>query len=306
MKFGIKKQALFSFLLVFLFLAACQKNSETQSDQKDRMVVFVSVVPQQYFVDRIGGELVDTRAMVEPGASPATYEPKPSQMAALSDAELYFSIGVAFEQVWLDKISSANADMLIIDSAKGIERLVMTDSHEHEDEDGHVEAEDVGELDPHIWLSPSLVKVQAQNIYEALAIADPENAMIYEENLNQFLSDITILQNELTETLANAANRKFMVFHPSWGYFAEDFNLEQLAIEVGGTEPSASELADLISEAQEENIAVVFAQPEFSTKDAETIASAIDGEVILVSPLAYDWLENLREVAGSFSSAMSK
>ena len=95
-----------------------------------------------------------------------------------------------------------------------------------------------------------------------------------------------------------------MVFHPSWGYFARDFGLEQIPVEVGGQEPSAQELAELIARAKEENIRIIFAQPELSTQDAETIAKEIGGEVLLVSPLSPDWLENLREVAQTFAEAL--
>ena len=302
------KRVIFGLVLIFGGLTACQNVAETPAAREDeRMVVFVSVVPQQYFVDRIGGEFVDAQVMVAAGASPATYEPKPSQMTALNDAVIYFSIGVAFENAWLDRISAANDEMLIVDSAKGIERLPMTIPHSHSDEeDSQHDDSAEGEMDPHVWLSPSLVKIQAINSYESLAAVDPVHQAQCEQNLNVFLADITALENELTATFAGVVNRKFMVFHPSWGYFAKDFNLEQIAIEVGGTEPSAAEMADLIEEAQEENISVVFAQPEFSTKNAETIAEAINGEVILISPLAYDWLDNLRLVSNTFAEVLNQ
>ncbi|MCD4751554.1 MAG: zinc ABC transporter substrate-binding protein [Anaerolineaceae bacterium] len=294
---------LFVVLVVVLLFTACQSTVEQGPTGDERMVVFVSVVPQQYFVDRIGGEFVDVRVMVEAGDSPATYEPKPSQMAALSEAKIYYSIGVPFETVWLEKITSMNKSMVIVDTASGIERLPIMDEHSHENDEKETDHKE-GALDPHIWLSPSLVKIQARHIFSALVEADSEHAKEYESNLNAFLSDIESLEEELTQTLSDLETRKFMVFHPSWGYFARDFDLEQIAIEVGGTEPSAEEMVELIEKAQKEDIHVIFAQPEFSQQDAETIANAIGGEVVLISPLAYDWLENLREVAATFSSAL--
>ena len=255
--------------------------------------VTVSILPQKYFVERIGGGHVSVNVMVEPGASPATYEPKPQQLAALSRSAAYFSIGVAFEQVWLEKISSANPDMLLVDTAAGIERMPMG------------EETGTANLDPHIWLSPRLVEVQAQNICAALAQIDPTHAKDYDANLASFEADIDALDTDIRQKLAGVESRKFIVFHPAWGYFARDYGLEMIPIEVGGQEPSAAELAQVIAIAQEEHIQVVLAQPEFSTRSAETIAGEIGGRVLLISPLAPDWLDNMRRVADTFTQVLS-
>jgi zinc transport system substrate-binding protein len=273
--------------------------------EEARVQVTVSIVPQAYFVERIGGEHVAVNVMVEAGASPATYEPKPEQLTALSKSAAYFSIGVPFENVWLERIAEANSEMRMVDTAAGIERLPLSahSHHDHDEDEEHAEAE--GVLDPHIWLSPALVKVQARNIHAALVALDPAREADYTANLDTFLADIEALQADIHATLDGVEQRAFMVFHPSWGYFADEFGLEQIAIEVGGQEPSAQELAALIDTAKEEEIRVIFAQPEFSTADAETIASEIDGEVLLVSPLARDWLSNLQEVAATFAEALA-
>jgi zinc transport system substrate-binding protein len=266
--------------------------------------VTVSILPQKYFVERIGGEHVVVNVMVEPGASPATYEPKAEQLTALSQAATYLSIGVPFEKAWLDKIASANDEMLMVDTAAGIERIPI-DAHYKVELGGRPESEAEGR-DPHIWLSPELVKIQAQNIYTALAELDPANEVEYKTNLESFLADIDELIADIEETLERISSRKFMVFHPAWGYFGDDFELEMIPIEVGGQEPSAAELAELITTAKEEGIQVIFAQPEFSTKDAGTIAKEISGEVLLISPLAPDWLDNLRWVAKTFAEVLSQ
>jgi zinc transport system substrate-binding protein len=178
------------------------------------------------------------------------------------------------------------------------------EGHSDDEDDDHDHAE--GAPDPHIWLSPSLVKVQARTIAEALIDLDPDRQAAYEANLDAFLADIEDLEGTIEEALSGVESRKFLVFHPSWGYFAEDFGLEQVAIEVGGQEPSARELAELIALAEEEEIRVVFAQPEFSAEDATTIAEEIGGEVIMVSPLAEDWLNNMSKVADTFAEALSR
>jgi zinc transport system substrate-binding protein len=180
--------------------------------------------------------------------------------------------------------------MMMVDTTEGIDRMPMGGSGDNPD--------------PHIWLSPRLVKIQARTITEALKELDPEHEATYQANLERFLDDIKALDADIRQSLSDLERRKFMVFHPSWGYFARDYNLEMIAIEVGGQEPSAAELAELIARAKEENIQVIFAQPEFSTKAAETIAEAIDGQVLLIDPLAPDWLSNMREVADTFAEVL--
>jgi len=273
--------------LAATLLAGCGPSATPEP--ADRLRVTVSILPQKYFVERIGGEHVDVTVMVQPGASPATYEPKPEQLRALSRADAYIGIGVPFEKAWLDRIASANPEMLIVDTTKGIERMGEPENP-----------------DPHIWLSPRLVKIQARTIYEALAQLDPAHKDAYKANLEGFLADVDALDADIRRTLEGVRSRKFMVLHPSWGYFARDYGLEMIPIEVGGQEPSAAELAALIATAREEGIRAIFAQPEFSTRAAETIAREIGGEVLLISPLAPDWPDNLRHVARTLGEVLSR
>lgn len=285
--------------LAAFILAACSSvqasvpaDSQTgqESSASSPIDVTVSILPQQYFVERIGGELVNVNVMVLPGQSPATYEPKPEQMTALSKSAAYVSIGVPFEKAWLEKIQAANTKMKMVDTTQGIEREATGD----------------GGFDPHIWLSPSLVKLQSETIYNALAELDAEHAEEYKSNFDAFMKDIDTLDNEIRSTLAQTESKKFLVFHPAWGYFARDYGLEMIPIEIGGQEPSAQELAGLIQKAKDENIKVVFAQPEFGQQDAETIATEIGGKVILISPLNPDWLNNLKTVADTFAEVLNQ
>jgi len=290
------------FILPAGVILACGKAPIAIEDGK--LEVVVSILPQRYFVERIGGEYVNVNVMVVPGSSPATYEPKPEQLKALSQAVAYFSIGVPFENVWLDRIAAINPDMMMVDTIADIVRMPMRTHHLHGEETEIEENE--GAPDPHVWLSPELVKLQAQTIYVALAQLDPIHSDSYAANLEIFIADIDDLEEEITVALSGLKSRKFMVFHPAWGYFAADFGLEQIAVEVGGQEPSAQELAQLIESAKEAGITIVFAQPEFSTQDAQTIAEEIDGEVLLISPLALDWLENLRTVSLTISGVLNR
>ena len=276
-----------------------------------QLEVMVSIPLQKYFVERIGGDRVNVNILLPSGASPATYEPKPQQLQSLSNADAYVRIHVPFENAWWERISSANSDLQVIDLTQDINRMPMAFDHHHhhgeEGEHGHdeAEAETGANPDPHIWLSPPLVKEQAQTIYNALVELDPQNQPRYQENLTAFIAEIEQLNQDIEASLANIEDRTFMVFHPAWGYFADAYDLEMIPIEVGGNEPSAAEMSQLIKEAEAENIEVIFAQPQFSTRSAKTIANEISGEVILIDPLAEDWLSNMRKVSETFEQVLS-
>ncbi len=275
----------------------------------ERLSVFVSIIPQKYFVQQIGKDLVNVSVLVEPGASPHTYEPKPRQMTALTEADLYFAIGVEFEKAWLRRLSSANPQMDIVHTDQNVRKIPMAAHHHHHsdsdhdhDHDGH--DHDHGGHDPHIWLSPPLVVQQARTILMALQEADPVHRSEYEANYKRFLDKLYQLDAELRSIFAGKKDMRFMVFHPAWGYFAEAYNLRQVPVEVMGKDPKASELQELIEHARATGIRIVFAQPQFSTRSAETVASEINGEVVFADPLAADWSANLKSVAEKFEAAL--
>ncbi len=302
---------LFSLSLVCGLMAKSVSAAENIS-------VFVSIVPQKYFVEQIGGDMVDVKVMVKPGSSPHNYEPKPQQLTDLAKAKIYFAVGVPFEGSWLDKIASSNPDMLVVHTEENIEKLQMAAHHHHDEEaEGNDEEHhdhDVNEheedehdehgLDPHIWLSPVLVKIQASSILSALQKTDPEHAAIYESNFKSFIQRVDALDNELKELFKGRKGLQFMVFHPSWGYFADAYGLKQVPVELEGKDPSPKQLQILIHEALEDNIKVVFVQPQFSKRSAEVIAGAIGGSVAVADPLAEQWETNLRDVADKFKAAL--
>ncbi len=275
--------------------------------EADRISVFVSIPPQRYFVQQIGKERVSVQVMVRPGASPATYEPKPVQMAAIAKADVYFSIGVPFENVWLEKIAAGNPDMPIVATDRGIEKLPMA-VHDHDrGVEGHDHGSGKGQghcLDPHIWTSPLLVIQQARTIAAALKQIDPVHQNRYEANYATFAETLTLLDRELREILNRIENRKFLVFHPSWGYFAQAYGLIQVPVEAEGKSPKPAHLHDIIEHAKRDKIRVVFVQPQFSTKSARTIAAAIGAKVVVADPLAEDWADNLRSQTIKFKDAL--
>ena len=292
------------FLVITFLIVGCSPQAAPAIQDEDGLTVSVSILPQKYFVERIGGERASVNVMVGPGDSPHSYEPKASQMTALSNSDVYFSIGVEFEDAWMDRIRSANPQMQVVNLALEINPIPMEAHVHHDEEHADEEGDHAEEMDPHIWTSPANGTLIAEKIAETLIALDPAYATTYQENLDALLVDISKLQADINTALADVDARNFMVFHPAWGYFAREFNLQQIPVEVAGSEPSASELAQLIKEAEEENISVIFAQPEFSTRSAEYIASEIDGKVILVSPLAEDWLDNMRTVAQTFAEEL--
>ncbi|NNG01054.1 MAG: zinc ABC transporter solute-binding protein [Desulfobacteraceae bacterium] len=268
-----------------------------------KVAVFVSVLPQQYFVEEIGKDLVDVQTMVLPGANPATYEPRPRQMAAISKARLYFAVGVPFESAWLKKIVSANPSMRVVHTDDNIKKIPMA-VHRHEGESHSDDDHNHGIMDPHIWLSPPNVKVMAGHILNALTAADPENQKAYEFNHRNFMSRIDMLDDQLRTVFSEKKGLEFMVFHPAWGYFAQAYGLHQVPIEAEGKNPKPARLKSLIEHARSRQIQVLFVQPQFSSKSAERVAREIGGTVVFVDPLALNWMENLQIVAENFKSAL--
>ena len=267
-----------------------------------KLAVFVSIPPQKYFLHQIGKQRVDVQVMIQPGASPATYEPKPRQMAAISRTHIYFAIGVPFEKTWLKKIAAANPDMQVVHTDHGIQKIRMatnhTESERHREKDHH------GELDPHIWLSPTLVMTQARTILNALVEIDPDHRAVYEANTKVFVSKLAALDDELKNIFAGKQGFQFMVFHPSWGYFARAYGLQQVPVEIEGKNPKPAQLKALIEHAKKKHINIIFVQPQFSSRSARLLAKEIGGQVIFADPLAPDWSGNLREVAQKFKVAL--
>ena len=271
--------------------------------------VFASVVPIQTFVEKIGGQHVDARAMVRPGFDPHTYDPTPQQISALTGAMLYVRTGMPFENAWMARIRSANQSMQVLDVRNGI-TLRTLEAHgndEHHDQDqakheanhAHADAQD-----PHVWTSPPLVLRMAGSIRDKLSALDSAHAADFAHNHDAFVAELQALDRELRILLDPLPNRKFMVFHPAWGYFADSYELTQVSIEHEGKEPGARGLAALIDQAKQDKIKVVFVQPQFSKRQARQVAVAINGAVIAVDPLAGDYVDNLRRVGQQFAQAL--
>ncbi len=289
------KGLLLSVLVVStLLLSGCVSNA-VESDSNGNLNVVVSILPQKHFVEAVGGGLVNVNELIPPGSSPATYEPNPSDLVLVEEADVYFRVGyVPFEKSHVDELAALNPDMLVVDTSVSVElRYFGGESDERR-------------VDPHLWLSPTRVKKQVDVIAETLSEEDPENAGVYQSNAEAFKEELDELHFEIQAEFAELKSDTLMVFHPAWGYFAEDYGLEQVAIEQSGKEPTAEELQELIDLAREENVKVIFVQTQFNQEIAESIAEEVGAVVVSINPLAEDYVNNLRSVATAISENLNK
>ncbi len=298
-----------SFFLILSF-SGCVRTIDTDIND-DKIGVIVSIPPQAEFVEKVGGDKVIVTVMVPPGANPHTYEPSPVQLEEVSRAQIYAKVGsgIEFELVWMDKIININEKMLVVDSSGGVKFFAVTyengvpvDYNEYDK--GSMDESKLKGIDPHIWLSPLNAKIMSENIYEGLVQVDSENQEYYKKNLDNYLAELDILDEEISKMFSEKENKVIMVFHPTWTYFALDYGIKQMTIEEEGKEPTVEGIKDLIDKARKYNIKVIFASPEFSTKSAEAIAKEIGGSVKLVSSLKKNYMKNMKEVARAFAGSM--
>jgi zinc transport system substrate-binding protein len=272
---------------------AAQQAAE-QAARKGGLEVFVSIQPQKYFVERVAGPQAEVSVMVPPGKEPHNYEPTPRQVSRLSAADIYFRIGVPFEEAFIPRIERSLEELPVVDVSRDVERRRLDTRS----------ADGQGAEDPHVWLGPVEVKKIAAVIRDALSELVPERASTYSENYRTFASEIDALHEQLSRELAPLEGETMFVFHPAFGYFADTYGLDQQAVEIGGNEPSARQLQEIIERAQTEGVQVIFVQPQFSKASAEQIAGAIDGAVIPIDPLAEDWMDNMRTIADRIREGM--
>jgi zinc transport system substrate-binding protein len=214
----------------------------------------------------------------------------------LQEAEIYFRIGhISFEKAQIGKLAQVNSRMKVVDTSEGISFIKLT-AHEHENGSGQEGEYESGD-DPHIWLSPKLVKIQAGHIYSALVEARPADEAYFRDNYNRFLSDLDSLDADLKDVFAPIKGRTILVFHPAFGYLANEYGFKQEAIEIDGKDPSPEHLRAIIDKALVDEVKVIFVQRQFSAKSAEAIADEVSGAVVQIDPLAKDYFTNLENMS---------
>lgn len=288
-------------MIILLSLFSCIVMGSAASSK----TVFVSILPQKYFVEYIGGDAVQVEVMIPPNHSPATYAPLPTQMRALSHADLFLSIGVPSEKGWLPKVQKLNKTILLVDQGKDIDRkpisrydgLVLKHSHNHHH--GHDHHDEM--MDPHIWLSPVLMQKQVDSIAQALVQIMPDRKAVFLKNAASLQIKLKNLSMNISNQLKHADSKSMMVFHPSWGYFCDEFGLKQIPVEISGKSPTPKTLMKILDYAKKHKVKSIYVQPQFSRKMAQVIAGHIGAKVVVLDPLAEDYFANLMKIASTLS-----
>lgn len=265
-------------------------------------IVAVSIPPQAWLAERIGGDLIRTQVLLPPGASPVTYEPSPRQIVAISAAALYIKVGhpgFVLEARHLKGPLGETPSMPVLDMSEGVELLDL-DAHHHGDDHAY------GEGDPHLWLSTSVVREFAPRLAEEIKRLLPTRAALVEKNLQGFLRELAMLDQEITQRLDRFRGREFVVYHPAWGYFAHDYALKQRAIETDGKEPGPAHLSQVIDELRAADCRVIFVQSGFSDKGPRVIARETGARVEVLDPFARDWINNLRRTSKLLAEGLER
>jgi len=287
------------YILFALCIFGCSERESPQESGKP--VVFTSVLPQAGLAKVVAGDLVEIQTLIGEGQSPHSYEPTARQLAALGHANALLTIGVPFEKHLLKKIIPLYPELPIFETQRGIE--LRTLPHEH---DGEQCTHEHGEKDPHIWLTPLNAMIVAGNVCAALQEIDPEHTAAYQKNTDQLQNELQHLHEEIAAVLSPYKGNRFYVFHPSFGYFADAYGLEQIPVELDGKSPSSRQLVGLIEQAKHDGVKVIFVQKQFPADSAKAIADALDGRVVQLDPLAEDSVANLRLIAESITQALKK
>lgn len=265
-----------------------------------RLKVHVSIQPQKFFVERLVKEKGDVEVLINPGKSPVIYSPSPDQIKRLIQSDIYFRIGVPFENGLLYKIRNIAPDLMIVDARQDILSRDIKQSYNNSDS-----SQETGQ-DPHIWMNPVLLKIQVRTMLNTLVKFDKENQLFYESNFREIIKDLDVLHESLTLILAPFKGSNFFVFHPAFGYFAEQYGLHQIAVEKMGRSPRGRELSSIIKMAKQQKLKVIFAEPQFDQTAVQKIAKTINGSVIFIDPLAYDYLSNMETIANEIVKGLNK
>ena len=285
-------------LAIVVILIACLSSGcvETTSDEEDgRIPVAVTILPMKEIASAIGGDRIAVTVIVPPGTEPHTFEPTPGQIVSIAESRIFFRVGcglLPFEDRLVSRLSSQNPGLLVVDLSEGIDLIKGDAGHEHDE--NHLSTESA---DPHIWLSPTNGALMAETIARTLIAIDPEGEAIYQENLDEYQKRTASVDAEVREILGALPGRRFIVTHDAWGYFAREYDLEQVAVHIGGKEPTAREIQEVVRIAVEDGIRIVCIEPQFPERSARVIAAEINGDVVVIDPLPEAYLENFIRVA---------
>lgn len=265
-----------------ILVTAVMSSSCSDKPSDGKPVITVTIEPLRYFTEQIAGDKFEVMTMVPKGSSPETYEPTAQQMVTLTESELYIKVGnLGFEHTWMNRLKANAPHLIITDSSEGILPLPTIN----------------GGTDPHVWTSPVNALQIAHNIYRSLVMIDEKDSLYFRSNLDSLCSIITRTGLTIDARMDSIKHRSFIIYHPALTYFANDYHLEQMAIEEEGREPSASSLQSLINKAREKGTRLMFIQKEFSNRNTEIVSRGTNARIVEINPLSYDWEKEMLKIA---------
>lgn len=285
------------FLLLLIALILPFSGCISQNEGSSQVKAATTIIPLGEFVKAVGGDRVAVTVLVPPGAEPHTYEPSPSQIREVASADIYVENGAGLES-WMGSILMVNPHMLVVDTSRGVDLITGTD------EAAGAGTGNARAADTHIWLSPRDAMIQVRNICDGLIAVDPDGKDYYINNRDVFISKLKELDAYLNLTFSGTKKKKFVVLHPAWTYFARDYGLEQIPIEVEEKEPGPRYLTEVVNAALANNVTTVFVEPQYNPKLAEVIAKEINGRVVSVDDLAPNYIDNLRTVGEKIAESL--
>ncbi len=260
---------------------------------QSKPIVVVTIAPQAAFVREVAGDRVNIVTVLPPGANHETYSLPPQDMAQMSNASLYLALGLPPERsIILPKLAEMNRNMKIIDVQNEVARSYAPRFFAPDDQD------------PHIWLSPKRAILMVQLTARELSLLDPENRELYAANSQRYVGQIEAAEREARELLSPMANRTFIVYHPAFGYFAEDYNLTMVALEEEGKEADPRRMREVIDMAREKGIKIIFYQEDIDGRQSRTFAEELGGRAEKISPMATNYVDNIRRMARSFAEGL--
>lgn len=284
-------------LLIIIALTGCHSSTSIQTSKQ----VNVSILPQKYLVDKISGGKYQVNVMVISGNNHETYEPTPQQMVLMEQAPLYLQLCKdGFDQIWIDNIKSRTPQMLVADLSEGLKLISGETECNHK---GHNHAMSV---DPHVWISPSTMKIIALNTFKAMMEQFPADSVTFINGYALLEKEIIAIDNAFSTQLGPFKGSQFMVYHPVLSYLARDYGLTELSIETEGKEPSVESLKRLIEQARQNHIKVIFVQQEYDTRNAEIIANETGSKIVQFNPMGYNWPQQTADLLQYLTQNLSK
>ena len=283
-----------SLLLIILLLSIAFTGCSTKSSV-DKPIIITSIVPMQTFIENIVGTTYEVITIVPPGASPASYQPTPQEMTKISEAEYYFTIEVPTEKSnILNKINEFNPDIKLIK----VNELIKKNYPDRYFDDNKTIR------DHHIWLSPKRVISMIEEITLVLSNDHPEKSNIFKSKSDEYINSLKNLDAYIINIANSLSNKTFIIYHPSYGYFALDYGFTMIAIEEEGKEETAKGIEKIVDFAKKNNIKVIFHQAEIDSAQAKTIAKEIGGKTTMLTPLSKDYIKSMREVIDAFAQVL--